>query len=508
MVPLITGVAAYIVAGILSLTYSRWRFWFGVFGWAGGLTGLATGIILYLRNGSLVGNLGRWGVLGVEIKLDETTLLFVALIVVLNVFTLAYLRTEKGGRFYCLYNFLLAASYSVAFSNDLFNLYVTIELMSLISILLIGSERKQYQIYAGIKYLLISSLAMSIYFIGLGFVYRAGGYLGIQELAGVIEGTTSLDLSLGFALMLTGLSAKGGVFLFSMWLPDAYTYSGTVVSVLLAGIGTKAGLLGIIRIAGIAGWNDLLLGLGAMTGIIGAGFAVISRSPKRVLSFSSISQTGYILLGIGMGTPAGFLVASLHVFFHGLFKGLLFISFGHAEIGNNYTYGDAIKSVPFSSKIGIAVGALSLMAIPPFSGYFSKTLLLEVAGHGWLRWVILVIGLGTVVYSLDLVRLFIVNTPTSEARKRDLPLLSLAGIVAISAVGVWFIEGTKAIFNLLSSSHISIAFALIIVGIIFYLGLRDRLKRYDPQDFPFNLDNSLVSFFTGFIFVAFLLCFA
>ncbi|MBS3787240.1 hypothetical protein KGY79_03475 [Candidatus Bipolaricaulota bacterium] len=501
MVPLIIGTSAYIIAGILSLTYSRRKFWFSLLGWTGGLAGLVTGVLIYGRVGSLVSSLGRWGALGVEIRLDETTLLFVALIVVLNFFTLTYLKGRRDGTFYCLYNFFLAASYSVAFSNDLFNLYVTIELMSLISILLIGYDRKPYQIYAGIKYLLISSLSMSLYFIGLSFVYGAGGHLGIQELVEKLGGKTSLGLSVGLGLMLTGLAVKGGVFLFSMWLPDAYSYSGTVVSVLLAGIGTKAGIIGIIRMTALTGWTNLLLGLGAMTGILGAALAVVNRRPKRILAFSSISQVGYILIAVGIGTPAGLVVASLYIFFHGLFKSLLFLSVGYAGVGSEDTSLDRVNAVPIASKVGIVVGSLSIMAIPPFNGYFVKSLLLESAGYEWVQWSILVIGFGTVIYSLDLIRSFLIDPSAGNFGIRSFSVLGFSGTVALSTVSVWFIFGRGPMLNLLIPYHVLVSFGLFAAGGLVYLGLRSQLEKYEFPAFPFDLDNSLISLFTGLLVV-------
>jgi len=296
-------------------------------------------------------------------------------------------------------------------------------------------------------------------------------------------------------------------FFFSMLLPDAYTYSGTVVTVLLAGIGTKAGLLGIIRVAGLAGWNELLTGLGVMTGLLGVVFAALASRAKRILAFSSISQAGYILLGAGLGTPMGLFVSSLHVFFHGLFKGLLFLAIGHAGFDGNRGKDDGPLSVPTASKIGVVVGSLSLMAIPPFNGYFSKTLLLEEVGSGWLRWGVLAIGSGTVIYTLKLIRMFKADTCTGNQDRKDHSLIGFAGVVAISACGILFFDGFGGPLNLLSLYHVLVTLVLAATGWLLYLVSERIFGRVSLPSFPFSMDNSLISLFTGFLIVAALLFF-
>ncbi len=502
MIPLLTGTLSYLLAGILSMTYPRYRFWFSLLGWFGALVGLTRSVLFYYSNGALITALGKWGGLGIEIKLDQTTILFAALVVFLNLFTLWYLGEGKDRTYYILYNFLFATSFSLAFSNDLFNIYVSIELLSLISILLIGYERKAYQIYAGIKYLVISSLAMSLYLIGLGLVYKTGGHLGIDRLAGALSDTLSPGIYIGLGLMVTGLAVKGGVFLFSMWLPDAHCYAGTVVSALLSGMAIKAGLVGIIRISALATLNDVLLGLGVLTGIVAAGFAVVSSRPKRTLAFSSISQVGYVLIAIGLGTSAGVLAASLHIFFHGLFKGLLFLSVGHAKVGGKNTCRDEISSVPLSSKLGLIVGSLSIMAIPPFNAYFSKTLIIEEVGHGWVWWAIMAIGFGTVVYFLELNRALLFGTVTENFSSRDLPLIGFTIAVALSAVaGCVVLGGEEMLALMMIPRHLIVTFALIPAGGLLFLAIWKKVQKVEPPAFPFNMDNAMISVFTGFLFV-------
>lgn len=505
MIPLITGITAYITAGILSLVHSRYKFWYSLLGWTGGLYGLVRGANLYRSSGPLISNLGRWGPLGIELKIDQTTLLFAALVVSLNFFTLLYLREKKQGTFYCLYNFLLAAVYSVAFSNDLFNLYVTIEFMSLVAILLIGYERKAYQIYAGAKYLLVSSLAMSLYLIGLGIVYSVGGHLGINELARSLEGSASFGLSLGLGLMVTGLAVKGGIFLFSMWLPDAHSYSETVVSALLSGMAIKCGLIGIIRLSQLADFSHLLLMLGGLTGIAGALFAVTSQRPKKILAYSTISQVGYILLGIGTGTAAGILAASLHVFFHGLFKSLLFLSVGAAGVGGKNIDRAKELSLPLISKIGLLVGSLSIMAIPPFNKYFSKTLLVEQVSQDLVWFVMLAIGFLTALYTLRLNWALIVQAGTGGFGNNDLSVGLFSLAVGVSSFVAWVFLGSAGIEHLLNFHHLTAHLAIPLTGGLALIYFRKHMSEITLPTFPFDLENALISLFTGFILIAALL---
>jgi multicomponent Na+:H+ antiporter subunit D len=505
MISLLTGTSAYLVAGTLSITFPRFRFWFSLLGWSGALAGLTKGWLLYRGSGLLVRTLGDWGVLGIEIRLDRTTLLFAALVVLLNLFTLIYLGASKNRTYYILYNFLFATSYSLAFSSDLFNIYVSIELLSLISILLIGYERKGFQIYAGVKYLVLSSLAMSLYLIGLGLVYSGGGHLGITELLKELNGTPSFTMYIGLGLMVTGLAVKGGVFLFSIWLPDAYTYSGTITSTLLAGMATKAGLIGIIRISILPSLNELLLGLGVLTGISGALLAIVAATPKRILAFSSISQVGYILIGLGLGTPTGVLAASLHVFFHGLFKGLLFNSVGHAGVGEEDLRHNEITSLPLVSKFGLVVGSFSMLAIPPFNAYFSKTLLLEEAGHGWVRWVILTIGFGTAIYLLKLNRSVLFASIESDFRRRDLSVLVFALFVSISAIVGLILPASIELLELMSPHHFIFTFSLIFAGGLTLFSIRKKLRALEVPYYLFKVDNGVISVFSGFLFVVVIL---
>lgn len=504
MIGLLVGVSAYLISGTMSLIFRKWKSWISLAGWAGALTGLLFTSILYRNSGSVISSLGPWGQLGIEIKIDQTTVLFLILAVVLNLFTLLYLWGKKQATFYCLYNFLFATSFSWAFTNDLFNLYVIIELMSLVSILLIGYERKTYQIYAGIKYLLLSSLSMSLYLIGLAILYKTAGHLGISSVKAHLSGEPELAVTLALTLMITGLAVKGGVLLFSMWLPDAHSYSSTVVSALLSGMAIKCGLVDIIRLSVITDMSEVLLVLGLITGVGGVIFAVIEKFPKRVLAYHTISQVGYILIGISRGTALGITAAALHILFHGLFKSLLFVAVGHGKAGRINLYQAKEVNLPVSSKIGLLIGSLSIMAIPPFDGYFSKCLLLDTVGHSWTWIVVLFIGLGTALSFVKLNWRLLPGPPKGKFRLDDLWLTVYALIVSVGGVITLFFLSRTTISHLFCLEYIEESIAILLLAILLYWLLKKPMSKIRSPDFVFDLDSSLISLFTGFLLVIFI----
>ena len=503
MIPLLMGVGSYLLAGTLSLVLPKLRFSLSLLGLLGGILGVGRASMLYSgASGSITRYLGQWGALGIETTIDITTLLFAALIVILNLFTLLYFKGTKNATFYSLYNLVLAISFSLAFSSDLFNLYVSLELISLLSILLIGYDRKGYQIYAGIKYLLLSSFSMSLYLLGLSLIYHQAGHLGITRLAETVGKSTSLGISVGISLMIGGLAVKGGVILFSMWLPDAHSYSGTVVSVLLSGMAIKCGLIGIIRLSSLSSWNPVLLGLGAITGIGGAAYAIFENRPKKILAYSTMSQIGYILLGVGTGTYLGVTAASMYILFHGLFKGLLFLSVGHAGLGGTNLYENEEIPVPLGSKIGLLVGSLSIMAVPPFNGYFSKSLLLEQAPSDPIRYLILLISLGTAIYFVKLNWAILYKHPTGKLSQGGTSIILFAAAVATTSLVTAAVVGGQKVLKLLHPHHAVESLAIVAAAVGLYALSHTPIEKLTAPTHFFKLENTLISFLTAFLVLA------
>jgi multicomponent Na+:H+ antiporter subunit D len=186
-------------------------------------------------------------------------------------------------------------------------------------------------------------------------------------------------------LFLGGLFIKSGLVPFHGWLPDAYSSAPNPVSVLLAGIVTKAtGVYALVRLttavfAVSRPLTNVLLFVGILTILAGALAALGQRDFKRMLAYSSISQMGYIVMGIGAGNPLGVAGAVFHIFNHSIFKSLLFVNAAAVEASTGTRDMDrlgGLSSRMRTTGITSLVGFLSAAGIPPLAGFWSKLLII------------------------------------------------------------------------------------------------------------------------------------
>jgi len=187
------------------------------------------------------------------------------------------------------------------------------------------------------------------------------------------------------ALFMAGLFIKGGLVPFHGWVPDAYSSAPNAVSVFLAGIVTKtAGIYTMIRLVtavfGFSGYvKELLLIFGALSIVAGAFAALGQNDFKRMLAYSSISQVGYIIIGLGTGSVLGIAGAVFHFFNHAVFKSLLFINAAAVEKQTGTRDMDKLGGLagrmPVTGGSSI-VASLSTAGIPPLSGFWSKLIII------------------------------------------------------------------------------------------------------------------------------------
>ena len=341
------------------------------------------------------------------------------------------------------------ATLGVFLSKDLFTLFIFFEIMSLSSYVWVVQEETEEALKAGVTYLAIAVIGGMVMLMGLFLLNDAIGTLKIDELYMAVQNVwaeKSRQLYMAGFLMLFGFGAKAGMYPLHFWLPKAHPVAPAPASALLSGILTKCGILGILILTAQIfvhdlTWGSVILTLGVVGMVTGAVLAVFSVNLKRTLACSSVSQIGFILVGVGMqcflGEENALAVRGtfLHMVNHSVIKLLLFNLAGvvymnvHA-LDLNTVRGFGRKKPFFMAAF--LMGALGIGGMPFFNGYVSKTLLHEsiveyiahLAAHGHstiifriIEWVFLFSGGLTVAYMLKLfVCLFVEKNPKMQSQ--------------------------------------------------------------------------------------------
>ena len=295
---------------------------------------------------------------------------------------------RNRNRYYLFLLVTLGATEAIFLSADLYTTFVFFEIMSLCSYVWVAQDESAGSLRAGGTYLAVAVIGGMVMLMGIFLLYHQVGTLMIHELAAACAGKKPYAAAL---CMLVGFGAKAGAYPIHIWLPKAHPVAPAPASSLLSGILTKTGIFGILVIscqilAHDEVWGTLILLIGVITMFLGALLALFSVNFKRTLACSSVSQIGFILVGVGMMGLLGehnTLAARgtfLHMVNHSMFKLILFLV--AAVIYQNTHKLDLNDIRGFGRrKPGLCfcylMGALGIGGFPGWSGYVSKTLLHE-----------------------------------------------------------------------------------------------------------------------------------
>jgi NADH-quinone oxidoreductase subunit N len=299
-------------------------------------------------------------------------------------------RIKAGiGEFYSLILFALAGMMFAASANDFTMLFISIELITVTFYVLTSFLRnKVASLEAGIKYLILGALSSGLMVYGIALVFGTSGTMKFGELAQKATGLIHQNLFLaGVILVISGLAFKIAAFPMHLWAPDVYQGSPAPATAFLA-VGSKAAgfvlllrfLFGALPHELIASWANLLMGIAAITILYGNLCAIPQRNLKRLLGYSSISNAGYLLLGIAALSRAG----STAVLFY--LTGYLFTvlaAFTVISIVMRHVDGEDISALAGLHQrspllaAALTLSMVSLAGIPPLAGFFGKFLLLK-----------------------------------------------------------------------------------------------------------------------------------
>lgn len=429
---------------ILALVRRRWVTGFTV---AGGI--IAAGLSLFgfidqVANAPIRYTFGGWPPpIGIEFVYDGLSSFIVMVINVVAAIVLVHSmrvsRLEYEGKetpFYSLAMLMMFGFNGMVLTGDLFNLYVFLEISSLAAYSLISIGTKAAP-FAAFRYLIIGTVGGSMYLLGVGYLYTVTGTLNMIDMAAMLP-TVALQPAVVTALVLmtAGVGVKAALFPMHGWLPDSYTFANTTSAALIAPIGTKVAAYVLIRVLLFVFGAELMdavvplstvLGVLACAGILyGSVMAIAQTEMKRMLAYSSVSQIGYIFLGISLANPMGFVGAVLHVLNHAVMKACLFLVSGNLRYAEGHSDMSRFTR-EFHTKYrwtmaSFTIAAISMIGLPPLAGFFSKWYLAlgTVQNGDWMFLaVILVSSLLNAVYFFRILERTYMKDPHQSGTPKD-----------------------------------------------------------------------------------------
>jgi multicomponent Na+:H+ antiporter subunit D len=295
-------------------------------------------------------------------------------------------RYGAKANYYALLLVMVAGMNGMVLSNDLFNVYIFLEVAAIASYALVAYGLEAEELEASFKYLMLSVVASAAILLAITVLYGMTGGLSFTAVA---EGLRTLEakgvVGVCAGLFLMGFGLKAALIPFHAWLPDAHPSAPAPISAILSGLLIKvSGVYAITRIFfHIFGMtptlSQVLMWLGAVSVVLAAFLALGQKDMKRMLAYSSISQVGYIVLGIGLGTPLGLAGGLFHLFNHALAKSVLFFTSGSVQYAtgtrNLDEMGGLAKKMPWTAGASL-IGSLSIAGVPPLGGFWSKLIII------------------------------------------------------------------------------------------------------------------------------------
>jgi len=383
------------------------------------VTGLSAWMAYQVLNGVV---LTTWSG---ELRVDALSALMVVIIgvigLVTTIYSIRYLeeRTAAGRirTFYGLLMWFLATMLWGCVTNNVIMLYVAIEATTLTSGLLVAFYWDRRALEAGYKYLMLLTIGITFALFGCVLLYAGAAAtnkltgasaLLISDIRNVAQFIPSGTAAITIAFLVIGFGTKAGIAPFHPWLPDAHAEAPTPISVLLSGVMIKMALYAMARTVSIfyPAWPQVtifLVALGTFTMLLGIILALTQDDLKRLLAYSSVSQMGYVLVGIGLGTYLGCYGGLYHLLNHAIYKSLLFMCVGAVMYATGVRriseLGGLRSRMPITSGC-FFLGALALAGFPPLNGFWSKLtvyLALARAGLWWAAVIAILVSVLTMV---------------------------------------------------------------------------------------------------------------
>jgi len=423
-------------------------------------------IYLFTDTQVLLYHMGGWAsTLGITLAYDHLTALVALAVNTVGLaallFSVRYLDHYTGRwKFFSLFMLILTGLNGVTIAGDVFNMFVFIEISAISSYALVAFGTDFDELEAGFKYMVIGEIGGTAILLAIALLYAKASTLNMAVVSQVMAGFGRTPLFWFIvATFLVGFAIKMAMVPFHAWLPDAHPSAPAPVSALLSGVFIKVlGVYAMSRVMfnmfGLSRGNapmffNLLLAFGVLSVVAGGLLAYAQKDFKRLLAYSSISQIGYILIGLGIGNYWGIVGALFHILAHALGKGLLFLTAGSVEHATGTRDLDKLSGLEQKMPVttwSFLLGSLSLAGVPPFAGFFSKLFIVVGALSAKMYWLAVLAALFSTVTLGYLVKVvnkaFFGRTDREPTPAREAPgsmVLAMLGLLALTiALGIGF----------------------------------------------------------------------
>lgn len=409
-----------------------------------------------LSQGAINYSVGGWGApLGIDLYVDGLSLLMLMVTasvgLAISVYSRAYFSDEKAVHFWPIWMLLWTALNALFLTADIFNLYVTLELLGLSAVALVALAGGGNALAGAMRYLLVSLLGSLCYLLGVALLYHNFATVDIVILAQRVESTPAVWAAM--AMMSAGLLLKTALFPLHFWLPPAHASAPAPVSALLSALVVKASFYILLRL-----WFDVfplghvlvmqLLGvLGAFAILWGGVQALRQTRLKMLIAYSTVSQLGYLFLAFPLGAGIAWKGALYLLISHALAKSAMFMAAGnilHFGGHDRITELDRVAQRLPLTLAAFAMAGVSIMGLPPSGGFVGKWLLLDAsltAGKWWWAVVILLGGLLAAAYVFKVVGHAFVHEKVKRV-STEVPRLMewSAFVLALSVIVLGFIS--------------------------------------------------------------------
>lgn len=424
-------------------------------------------LLMQVIDGSIISyQIGGWAPpLGIEYRVDATNAFVLMLVSGISTLVLPYARESVKFEiperhhtlFYAAFMLCLTGLLGVTITGDAFNVFVFLEISSLSTYVLIaqGSYRDKRALTAAYDYLIMGTIGATFFVIGLGMLYMATGTLNMADLADrIADQGANRTVRAAFAFIVVGMGLKIAIYPLHLWLPRAYTFAPSAVTVFLAATATKVAIYILLRFTFSVFQPAFMFEVNTLEFIIlpvailamfAASFIAIFQSDfKRMLAYSSIAQIGYMLLGISLLTETGLTATIIYLFNHGITKATLFMGVGILVLRSGGSFYNRIqgmgKTMPWTSG-AIVIGGLSLIGVPGTAGFISKWVLVEATiEKGWWPVSVLIVlsSLLAVIYVWRVFETLYLKAPLAGTDYKEAPLSMLIPMWIMALACIYF----------------------------------------------------------------------